>query len=319
MFTELLRETCALWEPGWVSYNWRAYSCDHSLRVRNLAVHLARETGADVAVCDCAGLLHDLTKLYDGDYLTDAQGKRLTNANGFWISATRSPLAQNRVTKRYDEMQLAGQVHSRSGAVLARSLLDEAGCAAAFSERVAEAIAQHLGPSVDASIEAFCLYDADLIDANIGLPAFIRFLYINQHFYDMRRADESEPTLDQLLEREPGVFLRSFLGEATPRWMAGKRSDFIPQLRTAAARDLATHRQTRLEEIVTAMQSETLSAPGFAANGGSGLLLRLLAYGGEPEINRELEELEGALAQGNWRASARDLVQYANREVLGVF
>ena len=31
---ELVKETYALWEPGWVTFNWRGYTYDHVRRVR---------------------------------------------------------------------------------------------------------------------------------------------------------------------------------------------------------------------------------------------------------------------------------------------
>ena len=42
--------------------------------------------------------------------------------------------------------------------------------------RVALTIRQHLRPPEDAPLESGCLYDADTIDANIGLPAFVRLI-----------------------------------------------------------------------------------------------------------------------------------------------
>ena len=44
--------------------------------------------------------------------------------------------------------------------------------------------------------------DADTIDANVGLPAFVRNIYINLHFYDQRKAPEAPPIAQVLQDEE---------------------------------------------------------------------------------------------------------------------
>ena len=40
---ELLKETYSLWDPGWVTFNWRGYTYDHVQRVRRLALSICRQ------------------------------------------------------------------------------------------------------------------------------------------------------------------------------------------------------------------------------------------------------------------------------------
>jgi putative nucleotidyltransferase with HDIG domain len=117
----LLRDTYALWDEGWVTFNWRNYTYDHVQRVRGLAVTLCRAEGGDPAVTELAALLHDVTKAYDGEYLTGPDGKRLVDEHGYWRNEVRRPPRGNAVTELYDRLGLAGQLHNESGATLARA------------------------------------------------------------------------------------------------------------------------------------------------------------------------------------------------------
>jgi len=46
----LTRDTYQLWDHEWVGFSWRNYTYDHVRRVRNLALSLAAEEGADPRV-----------------------------------------------------------------------------------------------------------------------------------------------------------------------------------------------------------------------------------------------------------------------------
>jgi len=50
------------WPPAWEGYHWPGYTWEHTLRVRDLALRLAREEGADAEVVALAALLHDIEK-----------------------------------------------------------------------------------------------------------------------------------------------------------------------------------------------------------------------------------------------------------------
>ncbi len=50
------------WPAAWEGYHWPGYTWEHTLRVRALALRLAREVGADEDVVGLAALLHDIEK-----------------------------------------------------------------------------------------------------------------------------------------------------------------------------------------------------------------------------------------------------------------
>ena len=105
----LVRQTFELWDVGWVTFNWRAYTWDHVQRVRGLALTLCRASGGDEMVTELAALLHDLTKPYDGEVLVDAAGQRVVDEQGYWRNAVRAPQRSNAVTALYDRLgQAAG-------------------------------------------------------------------------------------------------------------------------------------------------------------------------------------------------------------------
>lgn len=65
---EIVRQRLADWPPRWEGYHWPGYTWEHTLRVRDLAVTLAREVGADEETVALAALLHDIEKPVDGDH-----------------------------------------------------------------------------------------------------------------------------------------------------------------------------------------------------------------------------------------------------------
>ncbi|MGC9318873.1 MAG: HD domain-containing protein [Armatimonadota bacterium] len=65
---EIVRDRLAHWPPQWEGYHWPGYTWEHTLRVRNLALRLAREEGADRTVVDLAALLHDIEKPLGRDH-----------------------------------------------------------------------------------------------------------------------------------------------------------------------------------------------------------------------------------------------------------
>lgn len=301
----LLRETYALWEPGWVTFNWRNYTYDHVQRVRGLALSLCRAEGGDERIVEWAALLHDLTKPYDGEYLTDAEGKRLVDAHGFWRNALRPPVGRNFVTDLYDRLGLAGSLHNESGAALAEALLTMWGVDGETAKRVAQTIRDHLLPPPEAPIESACLYDADTIDANIGLPALVRNIYINLHFYDARR-QPGAPTLDEVLQDAPLDFLRPYITENLPRWNAGKRRDFVPKLRTETGRQVAEARLARLEVILTELAQDLEHFDGGADHSPVDVMLHYMRHREEPSIAEETAYLtQGWLANGVPEATRR--------------
>jgi hypothetical protein len=318
----LLRETYALWEPGWVTFNWRGYTYDHVQRVRGLAVTLYQREQTmpdptEMRVVEMAALLHDITKPYDGEYLTDGAGKRVVNAHGHWLNEVRRPQGSNEVTALYDRLNLAGSVHHESGATLAYELLRAWGLDEALCGRVAETIRDHLQPRQGAPLASLCLYDADTLDANIGLPAFVRNIYINLHFYDARKTSES-PALEQLLADAPLDFLRPYIREKLPAWSEGKQRDFIPRLATASARALALTRLERLTATWAALGQELDDYAYYSRHGRLAVVLHYMRHRDEPSIADETTYLaQDWLLTHGATPQARDLIGQIEREIAG--
>ena len=65
---ELIRERLLAWPSDWEGYHWPGYSYEHTLRVRDLALTLARQEGADADVVLLAALLHDIAKSAGEDH-----------------------------------------------------------------------------------------------------------------------------------------------------------------------------------------------------------------------------------------------------------
>ena len=58
----IVYERLGNWPETWQGYHWPGYTWEHTLRVRALALRLAREEGADATVVELAALLHDIEK-----------------------------------------------------------------------------------------------------------------------------------------------------------------------------------------------------------------------------------------------------------------
>lgn len=312
---DLLLETYNLWEPGWVTFNWRAYTYDHVQRVRGLAVHLCREEGGDAIVIELAAILHDITKPYDGEYVVDAEGKRVVNEAGLWRNATRRPARSNAVTKLYDDLGLDGQLHNESGATLAYHLLKSYGVSEDICQRVAETIRQHLRPSENAEIESRCLYDADTIDANIGLPAFVRNIYINLHFHDVRKKPETPP-LQILLRDGPMAFLRPYVLGNLPNWAKGKRRDFCPRLLTEAGRSLSQKRLDRLDGVFNLMAEELDNSP-LDHPSCLRVVLHYMQNNDEPSMAQETRALASSALVQEGGPRVQEVVHHLEQEMAG--
>ena len=228
----LVRETYTLWDEEWVGFSWRNYTYDHVQRVRALARTIGAEEGADDRVLNFAGLLHDITKAYDGEIITDEQGNRVLDENGFWQNETLAPARENVVTEVYDRLDLAGQLHNVSGAHMADWLLSERGYPGQFRVAVGAGHRGALAGRRRATVEGRSLYDADTIDANIGMPAFYRNIQIGMRRQDVTFAGRGE-SFPAWLRANLADHLHEYLTDRVATWIDGKRKDFIPKMTTA--------------------------------------------------------------------------------------
>ena len=282
----LVGETFSLWDEKRVGFSWRTYYMAHTLRVRNLCLSLGEAEGCDPATLEPAALLHDVTKRYDGAIVSDEHGKRRTDKWGFWRNECMLPNAHrsNLVTKLYHHMDLYGELHSYSGALVARVVLELLGVPEGRALEVAETILSHVRPAqldrhplapLYARPECRVLCDADLIDANLGLVAFYRNVQIHTH----RRAKETG-----------SAELRAYV-EYVPRWLRSKE-EFVPRLHTAAARDIGRARQRRCIEFHDRLTREVAQDFDLARRFGLlGVFDHFMTTHEDPDLMSELQFL----------------------------
>jgi len=280
----LVEETFLLWDQVRIGWSWRHYYLNHTLRVRALALELGKHEGADPDVVAFAATLHDITKRYDGNVIMGPDGKRLVDKNGYWMTETLQPTRENRVTRLYDALGLAGQPHHYSGAVLAEHLLTEEGFSPEFAASVAAVIRAHVAPQTASPEEREALYrapearvlsDADLIDANLGLVAFYRNIQIH-----------AGRMLQQTGCVDPGAYI-----EVVERWVNSKDS-FLESLLTPSGREVAAQRQARNRQLVEWIAEERALGPVAWEYGLLGVIAFLLEDSYDPCLTRALRLLE---------------------------
>ncbi len=302
---ELLKDTYALWHIPWVGFNWHSYTPEHVQRVRTLSQQLGTAVGADTQVLAYAALLHDVTKMYDGEIVMH-DGQRVLDDKGRWRNEVVLPRGSSEITEIYDELGLTGTLHNESGAAVAEELLRRRGMSSRFREQVGDVIRAHLQADSSSPREDKVLYDADTIDANIGLPAFHRNLYINLHREEQARADFSA-----WVDQSRHEFLRYYLGERVPNWIRERRPMFLERLTTEQGRDLGTKRYDRLQERVSRLLAEL-------ENGGDRDGLRVMDYlieqREDPKLSQQIEALRGLC--GPEHAFACELYKGMTREML---
>jgi hypothetical protein len=313
---ELVRQTHLLWDQEWVGFSWRNYTYEHMQRVRGLSRTLAQGEGADARVLEFASTLHDVTKSYDGDILVGPDGKRVVDENGFWRNATLPPARQNKVTELYDQLGLAGTVHSISGGKVADALLEEAGYPQDFRRRVDVAVQEHLIAGPDATIEGKVLNDADTIDANIGLPAFYRNIQISLHREDQNYAKRGERFLDWLKDNLPG-YLDTYLKEKIPTWVEGKQRDFVDKLNTQSARNLAQQRIDRLRVVNQSLVQELEDLQDALEAGGLAVVRYFMENRSNPQMTEQLGLLEQRWSGAATPPTAAQLLTEIRAEVAG--
>ena len=312
----LVRETYQLWDQVWVGFTWRNYTFDHVQRVRALARTLCRGEGGDVRVVDYAGLLHDVTKSYDGEIIVK-DGKRVLDENGFWKNEFLPPARRNRLTDLYDRLGLAGMLHNLSGARIGEAFLAEYGLPAGFRARVAEAIRAHLKADTSCSVEGRCLYDADTIDANIGLPAFYRNIQISLHFQERQFAERGASLADHLQTSLP-EYLCPYLQEKIPAWIDGKHNDFVAKMTTVTGRQVALERIGRLGAIIRETVQELEDFDYAVERGRLAIVRHFMLNRSNPALSREMAYLSNDWQhEGQRTPGAAELVTAFMAEIEG--
>ena len=285
----IVHETYQLWDEVWVGFSWRNYTYDHVMRVRSLARTIAEREGGDLRALEFAATLHDITKSFDGEILLQ-DGKRVLDDDGFWLNEKLPPARRNQIVDLYDELSLVGSVHHVSGGKIATALLVGHGYDEEFCHLVREIIAAHLKPRQTTSAAGLSLYDADTIDANIGLPAFYRNIQISMHRLegDMRGKGDD---LDAYLADNLQSYLDGYLGERIPTWVTGKRDDFIAKLSTEAGRSVA---RDRIEYLAAEVEEIHCELKDYATNlerGRLAIVKRFMTRRNNPRLSTELAYL----------------------------
>lgn len=310
----LVHDTYLLWDQQWVGFNWRNYTFEHVQRVRALSRLLGQAEGADRLVLEYASLLHDITKGYDGEIIT-RNGQRVLDENGLWRNEVLMPARHNTVTRIYEENRLAGQLHSESGATVAMALMARYGLDEALRERVGAVIRAHLRPGDDAPIEERVLYDADTIDANVGLPAIHRFINIVLHREEVQKSQQGED-FEAWIHSHRVEFLRWFLCERVPTWLGSKKDDFVSRLTTEAGRTVGSARIDNLKARVQQLVDELPAVEENLRTGGLRVLDYLIDHRENAKMSVQMEELLALIPED--AGFARQLVVEMTEEMRGL-
>ena len=235
---KLVRETFLLWDEVWVAFSWRHYFFNHTQRVRALSLKIGRNEDADLRKLEYAAILHDITKRYDGRILTDSEGRRILDEDGFWHNELLMPKRENLVTALYREYVQFHKLHNVTAAFIAEKILKSYGFPSDFYSSVSSIIEGHLRPeayneeSSSNILEKRILYEADTIDANLGLTAFFRHVNIC--------------TYRSLLEKGR-VDLQEYVNRIEP-WIKTKKF-FIDRMMTETGTRIAMERNERMKEL----------------------------------------------------------------------
>lgn len=280
----LVKETFMLWDEKRIGFSWRHYFFNHTQRVRALSVTIAKNEGADHRKIEYASLLHDITKRYDGGFLTDKDGKRIVNEDGFWLNETLLPKRTNIVTQLYDEHNLAQTLHNVSGAVITERLLKNYGFPDDFCADVGSIVLTHLKPNetstekikaFNSNLEGRILYEADTIDSNLGLTAFFRNIGIHTYY---------------MVERTGRIDLKEYI-DGIPRWL-NMKEEFLPRMQTETGRRIADARQKRNWEIWSWIEREKENFEVNEQYGVLGVVKYFMDCYDDPNMSEQMAYLE---------------------------
>ena len=280
----LVAQTYNLWEHNRVGFQWRHYTWSHTMRVRAMSMELGKREGGDIAKLEVAGTLHDITKRYDGEISTDANGKRVVDESGFWLNEMLMPSRENIVTQIYRDNNLYGKVHHVSGAVVTEKILSMYGFERDFDDAVSSIVLAHLKPTnltpeqfnlLYRNIENQILYDADTMDANVGYVAFFRNVHIHAHF---------------AIKRNGRFDLESYV-QSLPRWIDSKQT-FAESLLTGSAREVANGRQERKRGLSAQLASDLQDIPTNRKYGMLGVIEYFVSETEDPHFLNQLNHLK---------------------------
>jgi putative nucleotidyltransferase with HDIG domain len=242
----IICDVLADWPDGWIRFTWPGYTYEHTLRVRNLALALGDQLGANHQVVHLAALLHDIGKP-------------------------------------------AGEPHAVPSAERAETVMRDLGIDLLTIERACYAIANHITQSPLHPVENLALYDADLIDANFGLVAFLRYISI--------RANRGS-TVQETIEEGREWVLR----------VDSRRQGLL----TDAGREIAAIRYARMLDLHAQLDRE------LAAGGGPAMRMAAYVNGDaqRPSLTRQVSELAASAEDPEFRQQlARMLAQEIAAEV----
>ncbi len=283
---ELVKETFLLWDEKRVGFSWRHYYFNHTQRVRMLSLSIGKHEKADLRKLEYAALLHDITKRYDGKILTDKDGKRIVDEDGFWRNEVLlpNPNKGNIVTQLYEKHNQAGEIHNVSGAFIASMILKEHGFPEDFCNGVSSIIIGHLKPSdsnaekmreFNSNLEGRILYEADTIDSNLGMVAFFRNIGIHTYY---------------MVERTGGIDLRAYI-EGIPRWL-NMKEDFLPRMQTDTGCKVGDARQKRNWEIWKQMEKEKEDFELNETYGILGIVKYFMGCYDDPNMSEQMAYVE---------------------------
>jgi hypothetical protein len=280
---ELVKETFLLWDEIWVGFSWRHYHLNHTQRVRALSLEIGKLEGADLRKLEYSALLHDITKRYDGEVLTDSQGKQILDENGFWHNELLMPKRENLITRLYSELDLFGKLHNVSGALIAEKLLNYYDLPNSFSSSVGSIIRSHLNPDMHKerasdsdALEKRILYEADTIDSNIGLPAFYRNVQIRTHYVKIEKGVND---------------LEEYVSHIDP-WIISKTS-FLDRIKTKTGKEKATRRINEMKRISRQIEKERkLSLSKGIKYGLLGIIKEFMDSNEDPNLQDEMSFLK---------------------------
>lgn len=300
---ELVKETFMLWDEKRVGFSWRHYFYNHTQRVRKLSLAIGKHEGADLRKLEYAALMHDITKRYDGKILTDKDGKRVIDEDGFWQNETLppNPNKSNIVTEIYEKHNQAGKLHNDSGALVASEILKNYGFSQEFCDGVGSIIVSHLKPSesneektrrFNENFEGKILYEADTIDPNLGMVAFFRNIGIHTH---------------SMLQRTGKADLKDYI-EGIPRWLDMKE-DFLPRMQTDTGLKKGKERQLRNWEMWSRIEKEKEDFELNQKYGVLGIVDYFMGCCDDPNLAEQMDYVENT-----WLPERKEMVSGENHK-----